>query len=61
MDSNNVIIICSLVLNIALIVERCFKRVKKSSCMGSNLEFSDSPNNQSDKNNLKLETKIDNV
>ena len=62
MDSQNAIIVCSLILNVCLIIERCFKRVKKSSCMGSNLEFNDSnsPNNGSTKK-IKIETKNDNV
>jgi hypothetical protein len=62
MDSENAIIICSLILNVALIIERCFKRVKKSTCLGSNVEFSDNPSpTGSNKNNIKLDTKIDNV
>jgi hypothetical protein len=39
MEQSNTIIIASLILNIALILERCFKRVKKSKCLSSELEF----------------------
>ena len=64
MDNQNSIIVCSLILNVALIIERCFKRVKKSSCMGSNLEFNNDNNNVSQRINkaiIKLDSKIDNV
>ena len=62
MDSQNAIIVCSLIFNVVLIIERCFKRVKKSSCMGSNLEFSDNQTSpSSSKNIIKLDTKTDNV
>jgi hypothetical protein len=46
MDNQTVLLICSLIFNIGLMVERTFKRVKKSECCGGKLEMSsDSPSN----------------
>jgi len=41
MESNNVILISSLIINVLMIVERFMNRIKKSSCFGSNIELSD--------------------
>lgn len=39
MDSNSVLLILSFLFNVVLVGERCFKRVKKSECCGSHVEF----------------------
>ena len=49
MESNNMILISSLVINALLILERCFNKIKKSSCMGGNIELSDVKNTDNNK------------
>jgi hypothetical protein len=44
MESNTVILISSLIINVLMIVERFMNRIKKSSCFGSTLELSDIKN-----------------
>ncbi len=39
MDSNTILLILSFLFNVVLVGERCFKRVKKSDCCGSHVEF----------------------
>ena len=46
------ILISSLVINALLILERCFSRIKKSSCMGSNIELQDIKNTDNNKDNI---------
>jgi len=41
MESNNVILISSLIINVLMIVERFMNRIKKSSCFGNNIELND--------------------
>lgn len=54
MDNSQIIIICSLILNIGLIVERSFKRVKKSKCCGSELEMQSTPTSSQEQNTIEL-------
>lgn len=39
MDNQTSLLIGSVVINILLVIERIMKRAKKSSCMGSTIEF----------------------
>jgi len=58
MESNTVILISSLIINVLMIVERFMNRIKKSSCLGSTLELSDVKNsdnsNKNDNNNIDI-------
>jgi hypothetical protein len=41
MEKDTIILISSLIINALLILERCFNRIRKSSCLGGNIELSD--------------------
>jgi hypothetical protein len=46
MDNQTVLLICSLIFNIGLMVERTFTRIRRSDCWGAKIEMnSHSPTN----------------
>lgn len=45
MDQQTILILLSFLMNIFLIIERFLKRIKKSDCCGSHLEFTEEKNN----------------
>ena len=52
MESQNIILISSLIINVLMIVERCLNRVRKSTCFGSNIELSDVKNTDNKNDNV---------
>ncbi len=55
MESNTIFLISSLVINVLMIIERFMNRIKKSSCMGGNIELSDSKNTDNKLQNATID------
>ena len=54
MEKESIFLISSLIINALLILERCFNRIKKSSCFGSNIELNDMKNNDNKLQNTTI-------